>query len=170
MVASGRPALVIAATSSKSGFANRCRGAVCARAVSEQARSRIAETARVRFLVFMKTSLQHCLFCHQSGATATITSHPANASSKLSPGLEDLSLRQDTPSPPLPFGICALARAPASGSPGCGLNRTPDPEVPLRLAQRESFRGSSPRNLVALRKRKHTITPRSRAIKPEAAE
>ena len=50
------------------------------------------------------------------------------------------------------LGICALVRAPASGSAGCGLDRTPDPEAPLRLPQRESFRESSSRNLVALRR------------------
>src|SRR5215472_2597705 len=50
------------------------------------------------------------------------------------------------------LGICALVRAPASGSAGCGLDRTADPEAPLRLPQRESFRESSSRNLVALRR------------------
>ena len=44
------------------------------------------------------------------------------------------------PSPSLRFGICALLRAPAFRSPGCGLDRTPDPEAPLRLlAARDVF-------------------------------
>src|SRR5215831_487377 len=37
------------------------------------------------------------------------------------------------PSPTLRFGICALVRALVGGSPGCGLDRQPDPEAPLRL-------------------------------------
>jgi len=58
-----------------------------------------------------------------------------------------------------------LTGAPAVRSAGCGLDGLPDRRAPLRLPQRESFRASNSRNLVALRRTPGSLSPGPRRAK-----